>query len=263
MKDTATLTRDIHLVADGSPVLFSLIDAGRVSVDRLKVGPWMGSQLLHKCLERQAVLLHCNDSLVHPDFDSSSIIELVATTRTEWISLHLDVPRTRIFNYWKRLGIPFPIISERRAREIAINNLASLQWHLQIPAAIENQAYHRHCGHDYLVEPGFISEIVRAANCWLLLDLGHARVSAAMLGMTEQDYIQVLPLDRVIEIHVSGPEQYRGRLRDVHGPLKAKDFQLLREILPKCSACRAVTLEYYGPAPELETQLHQLKSIIT
>ncbi|MCI0709866.1 MAG: DUF692 domain-containing protein [Chloroflexi bacterium] len=222
----------------------------------------MGSDWLHECLQRQKALLHCNDSLVQSSFDPSNIVELAHITRTEWVSLHLDVPRTRLFNYWKRSGIPFPIISQGRGRKLAVDNVRLLQQYLPIPVAIENQAYHRRCGHDYLVKSDFISSIIEATNCWLLLDLGHARVSAAMLDTSEQEYIASLPLDRVIEIHISGPESYRGRLRDVHGPLKAKDYHLLQHILPQCPQCRAVTLEYYGPAAQLEKQLHELRRIL-
>lgn len=222
----------------------------------------MGSDWLHECLQRQTALLHCSNSLVQPSIDSASIIELVHITRTEWVSLHLDVPRSRLFDYWKRLGIPFSIISQKHGRELALTNIHLLQQHLQIPVAIENQAYHRRCGHDYLVRPDFISSIIETTTCWLLLDLGHARVSAAMLGMSGQQYVSSLPLDRVIEIHINGPEPYRGRLRDVHAPLKEEDYHLLRETLPRCRQCRAVTLEYYGPPPELEQQLLKLRSLL-
>jgi uncharacterized protein (UPF0276 family) len=263
VKDIATLTSNIWLAADGSPLLFSLIDAGRVTVDKLKVGPWMGKAWLHQCLERQSALLHCNDSLIHSSFNPSPIVELALITETEWVSLHLDVPRFAIFNYWKRFGIPFPLIPRQVGQKLAIEKVRVMQSSMKIPVAIENQAYHRRCGHDYLVEPEFISEIANATDCYLLLDIGHVRVSAAMLGISEWAYLSNLPLDRVIEIHISGPEFYRGRLRDTHGPLQKEDYHLLRAVLPQCPACRAVTLEYYGPAPELEQQLIELHTLLS
>lgn len=66
----------------------------------------------------------------------------------------------------------------------------------------------------------------------------------------------------MIELHVSGPGMYRGRLRDLHHPLAEADYELLRFTLERCPNLQVVTLEYYGPAELLATQLQQLKTIL-
>lgn len=238
--------------------------AGQVQVDFLKVGPWIGLDRMFDRAKHYPILLHLHNPLIghsiYPEL--AAIQQLVDQTHPAWVTFHLDVSPNRIFRLWKKAGIPLPMVTRRRATRQAIENIHLLQTALSIPIAIENQAYHRHTGHNYLVDPPFINEIIQQTGCHLLLDLGHARVSAAMRGQSANDYICQLPLERVIELHVSGPGMYRGRLRDLHHPLAEADYELLRFTLERCPNLRVVTLEYYGPAGLLVTQLQRLRKTI-
>ena len=256
--------RRVALAADGSDILLELMVAGQVQVDYLKVGPWIGADRMRHRAANYPVLLHLHTSLIGRSIQSEipALQNLIQQTHPPFVSFHLDVPAGRLFRFWKKAGVPFPIFKRDFAARQAIENIKALQDAFPIPIAIENQAYHRHTGHDYLVDPDFVREIVQATGCKLLLDLGHALVSAAMRGEVVNDYIFGLPLEEVIEIHVSGPRLYKGRLRDLHQPLADEDYNLLRFTLPHCPNLQVVTLEYYGPAELLATQLQNLKAIL-
>jgi uncharacterized protein len=254
----------IALAADGSDILLDLMVAGQVQVDYLKVGPWIGADRMRHRAANYPVLLHLHTSLIGQLIQSEipALQNLIQQTQPPFVSFHLDVPNSRLFRFWKKAGVPLPIFRRDFAKRQAIENIQILQKAFSILIAIENQAYHRRNGHDYLVDPQFIQEVVQAAGCKLLLDLGHARVSAAMRGEAVNDYILRLPFEEVIEIHVSGPRLYKGRLRDLHQPLADEDYDLLRFALPRCSNLQVVTLEYYGPAEFLTTQLQALRQIL-
>lgn len=230
-------------------------------MDYLKVGRWMSNEWLAQCCDRQPVLLHSHASLIDPQFDVRELTGLIDITQTEWLSLHLDVPAHRIFNWYKRLGVPFALISQQRALDLAQKNIAELQKHLAIPLALENQAYHRASGHNYVSDPAFISQMIADTNIKLLLDLGHARVSAAMRKLSIYDYLLSLPLAQVNEIHINGPRLYRGRLRDIHAPLQEIDYEILEFILQYCPQIKVVTLEFYGDTKILLAQLIRLREI--
>lgn len=253
----------IELNVSGSPALFTLLETKAVQIDRINVGPWMGEAWLKRCIDQQAVILHCNENLVNTNFNACAIENLVEETKSPWVSLHLEMPRRSSFLWWKRLGIPIPRISRNRAYALVVQNIERLKSRLDVPLAIENQAYHRRCGHDYLVDPVFISQIVQNTDCNLLLDLAHLRVSVAMRQQSEKDYLRQLPLESVIELHLSGPRIYRGRLRDVHAPLNAEDYSLLETTLALCPNLRGVTLEYDHNSTELATQITALQKILT
>jgi hypothetical protein len=215
------------------------------------------------CANDFPVLLHCNTSLIDSNFDPDPLVELVRQTNPPSLSLHLSLPDTHLYKLWLRAGIPFPLIRRPVAFKRAIQNLATLHARLpQTPILIENQAHHRRSGHDYLADPPFITQILNAANVGLLLDIGHARVSAAMRRQTPETYIEQLPVNDVMEIHISGPAFYRGRLRDLHQPLSAVDYDLLQFTIPRCPNLHVITLEFFGPAKQLTHQLSKLRAIV-
>ena len=121
----------------------------------------------------------------------------------------------------------------------------------------------RPVGHPYLVDPTFITQVVTDANCYFLLDLAHARVTAAMRRQTVHDYIQELPLDRLVEIHVSGPRQARnnGHWVDAHESMQEDDYDLLEWVLGLARPL-AVSLEYWRDGALLKEQLLCLRKIL-
>lgn len=249
------------LAADGSDALLALLDQNSHLVDTLKIGPWLGLDQMQALAATHPTLLHCHDGVVQPQLNTAQLAGWVEQTAPPWLSLHLGLPEHNPYLFWQRTGIRWPLVNQRKATELALRNLEALHRVIHVPIALENQAHHRRSGHDYLVSPLFIKEIVEKGNTHLLLDLGHARVSAAMRQETPESYLNQLPLERVIEIHVSGPALYRGRLRDLHHPLTAVDYDLLGYTLARCPQLQAVTLEYYGPAETLRDQLQQLRQL--
>jgi uncharacterized protein (UPF0276 family) len=131
----------------------------------------------------------------------------------------------------------------------------------------------RPAGHPFLVDPTFITQVVTEANCYFLLDLAHARVTAAMRRQTVHDYIDELPLDRLVEIHVSGPRQAQnsGRLVDAHHvdahlvdaheSMQEDDYDLLEWVLGLARPL-AVSLEYWRDGALLKEQLLCLRKIL-
>jgi hypothetical protein len=91
--------------------------------------------------------------------------------------------------------------------------------------------------------------------------MGHAQVSAAVLGMVVRDYVNRLPLARVVQVHVSGPRLRAGRLVDAHEPLQARDYDLLDFVLARTDP-QVVTLEYIREREPLREQLHRLHMIL-
>ena len=94
-----------------------------------------------------------------------------------------------------------------------------------------------------------------------MLDLAHARVSAARLGFDINDYLSRLPLDRVQQLHVSGPRWQGETLVDTHDPLLDEDYALLGAIL-RVITPHVLTLEYDKEEAALKAQLDCLKTII-
>ncbi len=108
-----------------------------------------------------------------------------------------------------------------------------------------------------------INRILEETGCDLLLDLSHARIAAQVLGMAVEDYVNLLPLEKVVQVHVSGVRERDGRLYDAHQSLQEEDYALLEWALTKVRPAW-LTLEYFREdRDEIRQQLTRLKAIIS
>jgi len=125
------------------------------------------------------------------------------------------------------------------------------------------------------VESRSFSQVIEDTNCRFLLDLAHARITADTLSMDVKDYIESLPLNRLVEMHITGIKMYAGVLTD-HFPLQEKDWELLTWALDQIkNGCwrrpEIIAFEYGGVGSTfywrtdkliLETQAQKLYEII-
>lgn len=95
------------------------------------------------------------------------------------------------------------------------------------------------------VEPATLHTVVSDSGCGLLLDISHARISAATLGLDPWEYLDALPTHALRELHVSGVGPLDGQLRD-HLPFAEDDWAFLSGVSGRIKAGA-------WPAPELVT----------
>jgi hypothetical protein len=81
------------------------------------------------------------------------------------------------------------------------------------------------------------------------------------LELDVYDYLSCLPLDRVVQIHVSGPRVRNDRLADVHEPLQEIDYAVLDFVLARTHP-QVVTLEYIRERDVLREQLFRLGGVL-
>lgn len=80
--------------------------------------------------------------------------------------------------------------------------------------------------------------------------------------MEPMEYIQLIPLDRVVEIHTSGPErQQDGTLMDAHCEMLEEDYILLDWAFAK-TPVKLVTLEYIKDKNGLCNQIIELSRML-
>jgi len=98
--------------------------------------------------------------------------------------------------------LPFPRTQDALQRVAA--NINRTQDTLGRPLAIENPTHYLMIpGHDWS-EIDFLREIVRRTGCGLLVDVNNVFVSAHNLAMDAVAYLDAIPSDAVMEIHLAG-----------------------------------------------------------
>lgn len=184
-------------------------------------------------------------------------------TGSPWASLHMSTIPPLPLRLAVRWGLYLPI-SPERATVRYIADVRAWQKQVSVPIVLENMTWpvNPRGRYSFHTEPERIRRILDATGCSLLLDLGHARTAAPILHMDADTYIDSLPLDRVVEIHVSGPRLRDGMLDDAHEPLDQADYALLERTLAKTHP-QVVTLEYWRERNHLRKQLAHLHDILT
>jgi uncharacterized protein (UPF0276 family) len=247
-----------------------LLTSGRVQIDRLKVGEWMDDAQLAAIAAQRPTLLHVSDGVIWPRGRRwvAEQARLVRQTHAPWISVHLDIGWTFLAYRWSG-PTPIPLAVGRRWAVRTLQRLqAACPGGCEPFVLAENMPRWTRCRPAYVVDPAFIAGVVQEVGCGLLLDLAHARVAAHYQGEPVCDYLARLPLDRVVEVHVSGPRPMPdsesagdGRLFDAHEPLQNEDYALLQWVLERCTP-RAVTLEYWQDRAQLVAQLRRLRVLL-
>jgi hypothetical protein len=156
------------------------------------------------------------------------------------------------------------------------NNAAFLKNKYNIPIICENLKFHPTCVYNYVTEP---HSITRATNHdsigGFLFDAAHALVAAHNLyeppllkhnDAVLETYLHRLPLDKILEIHVSGVgKTEEGFFTDSHNELEkaSKELALLNLVVPWIGAETVpVILEYDRQPAQILAQLELVRKTL-
>lgn len=148
----------------------------------------------------------------------------------------------------------------RRTAARVVDRVHALEDALGLPMAIENVTWYAHPGEQELSESDFISEVLEASGCSLLLDVNNVWVNSQNHRFDPRAFIGALPLERVIQIHVAGHEQTgSGLILDTHGaPVIDPVIELLEWTLQRTGPV-PVLLERDNHVPELSELLAEVQ----
>lgn len=188
----------------------------------------------------------------HPgrmDFSRSGIQKLNTylshCSQTPFVSIHL-APLPKLITWpalHKNIFLPEPRAKSCVNRFIA--QILTLKQQTHLPVVLENMPSLHPARYLFETDPQIITRILNQSDCLLLLDLAHARIAASIRGLSTEEYLTALPLEKVIQIHMSGVKTKRdGYLFDAHEKLGPTDLRLLEWTLQRTQP-QWLTLEYF------------------
>jgi uncharacterized protein (UPF0276 family) len=257
----------IQLTTNLSEALLELLCNGEVSIDGVEVGPWFSVRQIHdyrQSLPEVPFYFHGADLIVKVGLIPGAVSRIAAyqdSTQSPWVSMHITMWLPGMMWLMLRRGWRMPLPNAERATRRFIRQVKRLGREIGVPVTLENTEPLPFEGYDFEVRTERITEVVEKTGCGLVLDIGHARVSAAVLGTGVRDYVRGLPLARVVQVHVSGPRMQGGRLVDVHEALQEIDYELLDFVLERTQPS-VVTLEYIREREALREQLQHLGTML-
>lgn len=208
-----------------------LIQNGKIEIDLFKTPDW--PELIAQAAELRRVSVHFDTHVPFPTDsrpDWSRVAGLLDQTGTPYVNAHF-APRMRDFD--DKYPFEAALVTQTRMIEAAVQDLKEIiaQFGAQ-KVILENYPYHaqeekwsRRGAH-----PDLMRIIVDQCGCGFLLDISHARISADGIGMDEYEYLELLPVDALRELHFTGIQNLDGRLTD-HLSVLDSDWPVLEWVL--------------------------------
>lgn len=142
-------------------------------------------------------------------------------------------------------------VSEEKTVENIIKNVKELRKIFGMRIILENvPASRKKPQNNFMASPEFIKRVVEATDTGFLFDIGHARAAAEVLEIPFDEYVERLPMDRLVEMHLAGSmEKLDGHLSPNHSKMNEEDYEFTKNALASYPTIEVVTLEY-GPFVE-------------
>jgi uncharacterized protein (UPF0276 family) len=179
-----------------------------------------------------------------------------------WVSDHLCWTGVQGLNTHDLLPLP---LNEETLRHV-VGRVRVVQDFLERPLVLENPSSYLSFRGDTLDESEFIAALAEEADCGLLLDVNNVYVSSVNHGFDASEYIESVPPERVVQIHLAGHTDCGTHIVDTHdGQVTDKVWELYR--LAHCRTAGVSTLLEWDskiPAfPDLHAEVLKARDHLT
>jgi uncharacterized protein len=137
---------------------------------------------------------------------------LAARVQPAWVSDHLCWTGVDSHHLHDLMPLPY---TEAALRHL-VPRIQQVQDALQRRLVLENVSSYVSFAGDEMNEWQFIAELLRRADCELLLDVNNVYVSSVNHGFDAHAFIDAMPRERVRQIHLAGHEDHGSYLIDTH-----------------------------------------------
>lgn len=188
-------------------------------------------RVLDWILERYPVVQHgvslAIGSPTPLDFDYLKELKTLAHyTKTPWVSDHLCWGRLPGAHYHDLLPLPY---TEEVITYVA-ERARMVQDYLELPFALENLSSYVSYREDQMSEWEFYSRVVEEADCYMMLDVNNIYVSSRNHHFDPEEYLNSLPTERVLQIHLAGHTDKGTHCLDTHNqPVCNEVWQLYQK----------------------------------
>ncbi|MCB0331383.1 MAG: DUF692 domain-containing protein [Bdellovibrionales bacterium] len=138
--------------------------------------------------------------------------ELVQFTKTPWLTDHLCWGSVDGQYSHDLLPLPYTTAVAHAAAE----KIMRVRDYLQVPISVENLSSYVEFTGSAMSEWEFLTNVVEAADCGILLDVNNIYVSSVNHKFDPYTYVDNIPLDRVAQIHIAGHSPHDRFIIDTH-----------------------------------------------
>ncbi|MEB0260318.1 MULTISPECIES: DUF692 domain-containing protein [unclassified Mucilaginibacter] len=180
--------------------------------------------------------------------------ELAEKIEPEWISDHLCWTGVAYTNTHDLLPMP---MTEESLDHVA-ERVLKIQDYLKRPLILENPSTYLQFKASTMPEWEFLSALAKETGCGLLLDVNNVFVSAHNHGFDAAKYIDSLPHEHIVQMHLAGPTDCGDLLVDTHDqPVPSKVWELFHQAYNLTGGVSTL-LEWDAKIPDYPELLEEL-----
>lgn len=142
----------------------------------------------------------------------NDVKKLAERIEPAWISDHLCWTGVKNLNMHDLLPLPYT----ESAIQHVVSQIQQVQDFLQRKILIENVSSYLTYQQSEMPEWIFLSEIIKRADCYILLDINNIYVSAFNHGFNPEEYLSHIDSSRVYQIHLAGHSNCKDYIIDTH-----------------------------------------------
>lgn len=205
-------------------------------------------------------LFHSNNGVVQSDFIDyfDSIKDYLAENRFKVFSFDLGPASEKvevIDYYYSAVG---RVLSADELKGIIGERLRYVKERFSGIVALENLNYFPTSSYSHVCEAEFISSVIRDNDVYMVLDIAHAVITAKNIDMDIYEYLSALPLERVVEVHISAPGVIDSQWRDLHGRPGSEEYEILEFLLARIKPNPYVVVECYKSFSDIVESYREL-----
>ncbi|MEQ6123031.1 DUF692 domain-containing protein [Pseudotenacibaculum sp. MALMAid0570] len=209
--------------------------------------------ILKQIAERYPVVMHgVSMSIGSTDPLNFKYLKSLKTLADEvqpaWISDHLCWTGVLTTNSHDLLPLPLNVESLQHV----CNRIKQIQDYLERPLIVENPSTYASFKNSDIPEWEFLRLMTEETGCGLLLDVNNVYVSSFNNDFDPVEYIQGIPHDKIVQMHLAGHQNMGNYIIDTHDREVTNQvwelFQMTYQLAPEA----AILLEWDGNIPPFE-----------
>jgi uncharacterized protein len=187
------------------------------------------------------------------------LASIVDRVKPEWFSDHICFTRAG----GVRLGHLAPVPYTEEALGVFVRNIERVKKRISTPLILENITYMMRFPSSEMTEAGFITRLLDETDCGLLLDVTNLYINSKNFGFDWREFLDDIPLERVVQLHFVGSQRHGDRLIDAHANKTGDEiWNVMREVCARTNIKGAV-LERDENFPEFSEILEEMRTART
>lgn len=172
---------------------------------------------------------------------------LIKLAKPLWLSDHLCWTGVAHRNTHDLLPVPYT----EQALKHVVSRIRQVQDYLGLPIALENPSTYLDFQSSSMPEAEFIARMVEQSGCHLLLDVNNVHVTCFNHRLDVQAYLDALPMERVIQIHLAGHSHRGTHIIDTHDDhVSDAVWTLYQQVLQRAGRMVNTMIEWDDRIPE-------------